>query len=66
MPYTWKASYIAALCEMQPKLLRGRILDAADAIEKRLLRPIEFGSDEDKELREARRILGVLKQQLSS
>lgn len=55
--YSWKASFIAALSEVNAAELPRRILEAVTAIEQRLRSPLEPGSEEHKELRHAQQAI---------
>ena len=53
-PYPWQVSYIAALLETNPILRLDKIVEALDALEHRLLSPVEPGSAEETALRIAK------------
>jgi hypothetical protein len=59
--YSWKAQYIAALCEMDQKKLPGLLLKAAEVIEQRLRHGVDRSSDEERELKNAQQIISVMK-----
>ena len=53
-PYPWQDSYIAAVLETNPILRLDKIVEALDALEHRLLSPVEPGSAEETALRIAK------------
>ena len=53
-PYPWQVSYIAAVLETNPILRLDKIVEALDALEHRLLSPVEPGSAEETALRIAK------------
>jgi hypothetical protein len=61
----WKAGQslheIGALLETDDSKLARRVYEALAAIEQRLLSPIEPGSDEEKALKTAQKLLTVIK-----
>jgi hypothetical protein len=59
--YAWQERYIAAVRETDDANTLGLILEAASAIEQRLLLPLEPGSDEDRALKIAQRGLATLR-----
>jgi hypothetical protein len=59
--YSWEELYVAAIYETDDANMPGRILEATSAIEQRLLRPIEPGSEEDKAIRRAQNGLATLR-----
>ena len=59
--YLWQQNYIAAILETDDTKLPHLIYEAIAAIEQRRLSPVEAGSDEDKALTRAQKLIGVLK-----
>jgi hypothetical protein len=55
------ARYIGALLETDDSKLAHRIYEALAAIEQRLLSPVESGSDEEKALKTAQKLLAIIK-----
>jgi len=59
--YAWEQKYFAAVCETDDAMIMSRILEAREAIEQRLLVPIEVDGPEDRELTAAQKALELLK-----
>jgi len=59
--YSWQPDYIGALLETDDSKLAHRVLEALVAIEQRLLSPVEPGSDEEKALKTAQKLLAIIK-----
>ena len=59
--YSWQYDYIGALLETDDSKLARRVYEALAAIEQRLLSPIEPGSDEEKALKTAQKLLAIIK-----
>ena len=59
--YAWEQKYFAAVCETDDAMIMSRILEAREAIEQRLLVPIEVDGPEYRELTAARNALELLK-----
>ena len=59
--YSWQPDYIGALLETDDSKLAHRTYEAVAAIEQRLLSPLEPGSDEEKALKTAQKLLAVIK-----
>jgi hypothetical protein len=60
--YSWQLDYIAALLEVDESKSHRRLYEAISAIEQRLLAPIESGSPEELALRQAQRVIAVLRE----
>jgi hypothetical protein len=58
--YLWYESYVKAICETDETRKPGRILEARSALEQRLLSPVRPGSDEDRAIKNAQRVLMML------
>ena len=59
--YSWQIDYIAALLETDESKLPRRPYEAIAAIEQRLLSPVEPGSVEDQAIKQAQKVLAVLR-----
>ena len=59
--YFWQIDYIAALLETDDSKLPRRLYEAIAAIEQRLLSPIEPGSMEDQAIKQAQKVLAVIR-----
>ena len=59
--YSWQPDYIGALWETDDSKLAHRVYEALAAIEQRLLSPVELGSDEEKALKTAQKLLAIIK-----
>ena len=59
--YSWQPDYIGALLETDDSKRAHRVLEALVAIEQRLLSPVEPGSDEEKALKTAQKLLAIIK-----
>ena len=59
--YSWQPDYIGALLETDDSKLAHRTYEALAAIEQRLLSPVEPGSDEEKALKTAQKLLAIIK-----
>jgi hypothetical protein len=59
--YSWQYDYIGALLETVDSKLGHRVYEALAAIEQRLLSPVEPGSDEEKALKTAQKLLAIIK-----
>jgi hypothetical protein len=59
--YSWQYDYIGALLETDDSKLAHRVYEALAAIERRLLSPIEHGSDEETALKTAQKLLAIIK-----
>jgi hypothetical protein len=59
--YAWEQKYFAAVCETDDAMIMSRILEAREAIEQRLLVPIEVDGPEYRELTAAQKALELLK-----
>jgi hypothetical protein len=59
--YLWQQDYIAAILETDDAKLPHLIYEAIAAIEQRLLSPVEPGSQEEKALEAAEKLLAWLK-----
>ena len=58
--YAWEQKYFAAVCETDDAMIMSRILEAREAIEQRLLVPIEVDGPEDRELTAALKRFGIV------
>ena len=61
--YSWQLDYIAAILETDNRKAHHKFYEAVAAIEQRLLSPIEPGSLEDQALKQAQKVLAVLRAQ---
>ena len=61
--YSWQVDYIAALLETDEVKVERRLLEAVAAIEQRLLSPVQPDSDEDKALKQAQKVIVVMREQ---
>jgi hypothetical protein len=59
--YTWQVDYIAALLEIEDSKLPRRLHDAVAAIEQRLLSPVEPGIMEGQAIKQAQKVLAVIR-----
>jgi hypothetical protein len=59
--YSWQVDYIAALIETDDSKLPRRLYEAIAAIEQRLLSPVEPGSMEDQAIKQAQKVLAVIR-----
>jgi hypothetical protein len=59
--YSWQLDYIAALLETDDSKLPPRLYKAIAAIEQRLLSPIEPGSEEDQAIKQAKKVIAVIR-----
>jgi hypothetical protein len=59
--YSWQIDYIAALLETDDSKLPRRLYEAIAAIEQRLLSPVEPGSVEDQAIKQAQKVLAVIR-----
>jgi hypothetical protein len=57
----WRPAYVAAVCETDNSRLMTRIMQAREAIEQRLLLPIDKDSEEYRAINAAQNALDVLK-----
>jgi hypothetical protein len=53
------ADHIATILETDPARVSHRLVEAIAAIEQRLLSPVEAGSDEEKALKQAQRVVAA-------
>jgi hypothetical protein len=60
--YSWQLDYIAALLEVDESKANRRLYEAISAIEQRLLAPLEAGSADEVALRQAQRVIAVLRE----
>jgi hypothetical protein len=61
--YSWQPDYIAALLETDESQAKRRLYEAIAGIEQRLLSPVEPGSIEDQALKQAQKVVAVLREQ---
>jgi hypothetical protein len=61
--YSWQIDYIAALLETDETKLHRRLYEAVSAIEQRLLTPVEAGGSEEQALKQAQKVIGVIREQ---
>ena len=59
--YSWQVDFIAALLETDDSKLPRRLYEAIAAIEQRLLIPVEPGSIEDRAIKQAQKVLAVIR-----
>ena len=59
--YLWQLDYIAALLETDDSMLPRRLYAAIAAIEQRLLSPVEPGSVEDHAIKQAQKVIAVIR-----
>jgi hypothetical protein len=64
--YSSQLDYIAALLETEEAKVQRRLLEAVAAIEQRSLSPVQPNSDEDKALKQAQKVIAVMREQHST
>jgi|tagenome__1003787_1003787.scaffolds.fasta_scaffold19422969_2 hypothetical protein len=64
--YSWQVDYIAALLESDEAKTKDRLLQAVAAIEQRLLSPVHAGSEEEWALKQAQKVIAVMREQHST